>query len=82
MISGTVLILDSEDQMKAGYDNLRAVYSADVVICGNKVLKNRWGKHGTIGEPFLEQRAEHTLEVLLDIWDKIIQGEREVGKIE
>jgi len=86
MKEGIVLVLDEREMINAKSDIMALytrsdVYRADVVICGNKVLKNKWGKHGTIGEPYLEQHIEHTHQIVLDIWDKVMQREKEIGEV-
>jgi hypothetical protein len=72
---GTVLYLEDEDKRMFGHGYRgENEYEADVIICGDKIIKNRWGKHGTIGEPYLEQQIEYSLRILLDIWNKMGGG--------
>jgi len=86
MRKGIVLILD-EGEMINAEDDIMAVYTrsevyqADLVICGEKVIKNRWGKPGTIGGLSLEQRIEEEkkFHILLDIWHELM--DRKLGEI-
>jgi len=68
---GTVVYIDDNDRIKS-----EKMYMADVIICGDKILKNRWSKCGTIGEPYLEQHVEDTHRILLDIWNEMGKGEK------
>jgi hypothetical protein len=77
MKEGSVVVLDKEDEMLYSSNYSRQlIYQADLILCGDKVIKNRWGKHGTIGEPYLQQQVEHTLQTVLDIWNKMKKGKK------
>jgi len=77
MREGSVVVLDKEDEMLYSSNYSRQlIYQADLILCGDKVIKNRWGKHGTIGEPYLQQQVEHTLQTVLDIWNKMKKGKK------
>ena len=78
MREGRVVVLDKEDDMLHSSSNYsrQLIYQADLILCGDKVIKNRWGKHGTIGEPYLQDRVEYTLGIVLDIWNKMKKGKK------
>jgi len=77
MKQGSVLVLDKEDEMLHSSNYSRQlIYQADLILCGDKVIKNRWGKYGTIGEPYLQERVEYTLQVVLDIWNMMKKGKK------
>jgi len=75
LVLSKLLFLEDGENLQSISINREDVYEADMIICGDKVLKNRWGKHGTIGES-LEQRVEDTHRILLNIWNEIGKGEK------
>jgi len=56
------------------------VYSADLIISGHdKILKNRWGKPGTIVDSYQDLLQEECYKILLEIFNEvIIKKEREM----
>jgi hypothetical protein len=77
MRKGTVLILEKHEMVDS--DDVMAfytkdeVYEADLVMCDDKIIKNRWGKYGTIVEPDFEHPIDRDLRMrlLLDIFKEI-----------
>lgn len=81
LVLSNLLFLNEGEDLQSNAIDREDIHKADMIFCGDKVLKNRWGKHGTIGEPYLEQHIEHTHQIVLDIWDKVIQREKEIGEV-
>jgi hypothetical protein len=59
MKEGTVLFIERSELIerhglvaiknyKGMKDSVSIIYQADLILCGDKVLKNRWGKPGLI----------------------------------
>jgi|GEM_PF-4090800 len=50
-----------------------SVYTADIVICGDKIIKNRFGKQGTIMEPYVEIEVDQNRRFILDILNLLME---------
>jgi hypothetical protein len=72
MREGTVIFLEQEDGLESAFREKTKAYMADVIICGDKVVKNRWGKHGTIMEPYHALQQEECYKILLEIFNEIV----------
>lgn len=72
LISANILLLlegqniDEKSLMREDF------YRADMIISGDKILKNRWGKYGRIVTDY-EHPIDQNLRMrlLLDIWNEI-----------
>jgi len=80
MTKGTVLILDENEELDLDGDVMAfytrtEVYQADLVIRGDKVIKNRWGRNGTIVDTGFEHLADQNIRIrlLLDIWNEMMK---------
>lgn len=87
MREGIVLVLDEREMINTEGDTMAFytksnVYRADLVICGDKILKNKWGRHGTIVEPYYDAvQQEECYKILLEIFDEIVtKKEKEIWK--
>lgn len=73
-VKGEVIFVDSENDLNKLPREY--VYRADMILCGDKVLKNRWGKHGIIMEPYHQVLQENSYRILFDIFNEIKGGKK------
>ncbi len=84
MRQGTVLFIDERETRSKDIDDVmdyisqsisrNYIYSTDIIILGDKIIKNRYGNNGTIVPPdYLEHPTEKDLRLrlLADIFREI-----------
>jgi hypothetical protein len=78
LVLSNLLFLNEGEDLQSNAIDREDVYKADMIFCGDKILKNRWGKHGTIMEPYHALQQEDSYKVLLEIFNEITKKEKEI----
>lgn len=71
LVLSNLLFLNEGEDLQSNAIAREDVYKADMIFCGDKILKNRWGKHGTIMEPYVDIQVDQNRRILLDIFKEI-----------